>query len=210
MKWMCLPTILICLNACQNTGESKITEAQLSVFAKLMNRNFQTPADQSDTIILDRRSRANGEGLSGHWIYTQLNTGKDNKLYRQRLVNIVVSEDGQSIIQNTYSLSSPEKFENAWDRPDILSQITRADYKSLIQHGCNMVWTSKKEGEWDGKVNRQTCLIHSQRRDRKIRIGSTAYISQDVYKTSESGFEMDMTFLWGSKEGELITLYPVK
>jgi len=200
------------LLGCDSVSESnkthKVTDKELAEFAFLMNRDFQTPSDNKETIILDRRVLVESDNLKGFWFYTQLNTGAEKKLYRQRLAHITVSSDETHIVQKTYALNEPEKFENAWDKPALLTNMGSSDYESLFNEGCELIWTPAGNDQWDGNVDPKNCVIESKRRNKKIRIGSVSFLSQDLYQTSESGYEMDMTYLWGSKPGELIDLYP--
>jgi len=203
-----LCVLLGCDSRTKDNYATPITELQLSKFAELFERNFQTPKTNEETIILDRRVAVSNETSQGLWFYTQLNTGKEQKLYRQRLAHITISTDRTYLIQKTYALNIPEKFENAWKNTNLLSNINSKDYVSLFTEGCELIWTPLEGDQWSGKVDPQNCVIESKRRNKKIRIGSVSFLSKDKYQTSETGYEMDMTYLWGSEAGELIDLFP--
>lgn len=150
------------------------------------------------------------DSLQGVWFYTQLNTRPERKLYRQRLSHLKISEDGSAIVQTTYGLNTPEKYVDAWNHPVLLSTLKPEDFTRYFKTGCEQVWRPADDGAWMGYVDPQTCVITSKRRGKDIRIESEGYLSKDVYRTNERGYDMDMTFLWGTKPGEMITLYPVQ
>lgn len=202
-----IAVMTLCLASCAPTVEG--SQAKLDEFARLLERTFETAPDNAESQIRDKRVSVGSEALSGYWFYTQLNTGKDRKLYRQRISHIKLSDDRTTIIQKTYGLNDPEKYIDAWKTAALLKSLTRADFESYFSEGCEQVWTPVKEGAWSGYVDPQTCVISSKRRNKDIRIESEAYLSNDIYRTNERGYDMDMTFLWGTKPGDYIDLYPV-
>jgi len=205
--------IAFALISCAQSSKSNADPAQdrLEAFAAVYGIDFKTPPDNTEAIIHDVRVRLPSDTLSGLWFYTQLNTGEDRKLYRQRLTHIVYDAGQDVFVQKTYVLKDPAAFENAWLNPDTLSSVTEADFEPLSNSGCLLVWTHQETDavqSWSGYVDPKTCIIKSKRRDTDIRIESESYLSKDLYKTSERGFDQDMNYLWGSKPGEMITLYP--
>jgi len=198
------------LSGCNvSAPKEKTQQIDVQKFASLVENSFETAADNTENIIRDRRVRIQSEALDGIWLYTQLNTGAEGKLYRQRLSNIRLSNDGTRIIQKTYGLKNPTLYENAWEHPERLIALTPDDFESYFNKGCEQVWRSQNNGSWAGYVDPKTCVVSSKRRNKDIRIESEAYLSKDIYRTNERGYEMDMTFLWGTKPGEMIDLYPV-
>ena len=204
--------LVIALSACgAETPQNNLPiNADINVFASLVENTFVTPPENTDTIIKDRRVRVYSDALDGIWFYTQLNTGADGKLYRQRLSNLTLSDDGSAIVQRTYGLKDPSLYENAWEFPERLKALTEADFKPYLTSGCEQIWKPTQTSAWSGYVDPMTCVITSKRRNKDIRIESEGYLSKDEYRTNERGYDMDMTFLWGSKSGEMITLYPVR
>lgn len=189
-------------SACQST---LATDRPDEVLATILIDTFETSGSHQDTYILDRRIRLKSDPLGdGVWFYYQLNTGPERKLYRQRVMNLKAQEDG-TVLQRSYGLKMPQDFENLWDRPNRLSGISAEDITPYFDQGCGMVWTPDGEA-WSGYVDPQTCVIKSRRRNKSIRIESEARIEATRYLTNERGFEMDMTFLWGTKPGDYITL----
>lgn len=195
----------LCLTSCSQADKS----VDIEEFVDLMDRSFATSQDNLDTKIQDRRARIKSQNLDGVWFYSQLNTGDEYKLYRQRISHIRVSDDGAEIIQTTYGLKTPERYVDVWKAPDLLENMTPDDFEPYFSEGCEQVWHPDEKDGWVGYVDPKTCIITSSRRNKDIRIESESYLSVNVHRTTERGYDMDMTFLWGSKPGEFIDLYPV-
>lgn len=209
------PLLAIALMSCQNLrhAESSIDTpraANLDEFASLMEAVFETSPDDTQTIIRDRRQRVKSKYLEGIWVYTQLNTGVDKKIYRQRLSHLSLSEDKTKIIQTAYGFKKPDRYADAWTKISVLNSIKPSDFEPYFDEGCEQIWTPNPDGSWSGYVNPKTCIITSKRRGKQIRIESEGYLSGEVYRTNERGYDMDMTFLWGTKPNEMITLYPIR
>lgn len=206
---ICAAGLLV--SACQHTDaptKSKIVD--LEALAALMENSFATPPENTDSVLRDRRVRVSSDALEGVWFYTQINRAAEEKVYRQRLSHLTLSEDGKSVVQNAYGLKTPEKYTDAWNTPGLLSSISADDYDPYFDGGCEQAWTPEPDGGWTGYVDPLTCIIKSKRRNQEIRIESEGYLSKDEFRTNERGFDKDMNFLWGSKPGEMITLYPTR
>ena len=184
-----------------------LTEYDLDTFVQSITRNFETATDDKDSQILDQRVRISSPELAGEWIYTQLNTGLDKKLYRQRVSHLSLSEDRRSIIQKSYELQTPQEYVDLWNNPQKLKRITHADITPFANDGCVQKWKRDAAQSWYGKVDPQTCIINSKRRHKNIRIESQGRLSGDTYETNERGFDMEMQQIWGSPPGEFIVLY---
>lgn len=199
-----------CSNSERHPNSPPQTLSPVQSFKSLMIGTFKTAPENTENIIDDKRISFQAPALDGEWFYSQLNTGTDKKLYRQRLNQILPGED-ESLILKSYALVSAETYENAWERPQILSKITPEDFKTVFaQTGCDQIWTPDEDGTgWTGKVDPQTCRIFSKRRKTHIYIGADTYISAQRYQTSERGFDETGAQLWGSAPGTLITLYRV-
>jgi len=192
-----------------STGPSEgVSGSYLESFAKLVDRTFETPESDTENIIRDRRVRIHSETLSGVWFYSQMNTGDMHKLYRQRVLQMTLSEDGGTIIQKAYGLKEPDAYVDLWEKPNLLKTLTPDDIKPYFNEGCDQVWRADMGDGWKGYVDPKTCSITSKRRNKDIRIESESYLSKTEYRTTERGYDIDMNFLWGSKPGEMIALYP--
>lgn len=203
-----LLALLIGIAPLANAQDNKLTKADLEAFALLVDRHFRTAETDTENIVLDRRIRLNNPLGNGIWFYAQLNTGQDLKLYRQRLNQLTLSADGNAIIQTSYVLKEPQKFVDTWTKAELLNDLNSEDYKPFFENGCEQVWKKTAGGSWYGRVNPDSCTIQSKRRNKQIRIESEGLLSTEQYQTNERGFEMDGTFLWGTKPGEYISLIP--
>jgi len=203
-------SLILMISSCGEVKEGSNPMVDVDELAILYEQTFETPEDHQDMIIRDQRIRVTSDALQGAWFYTQLNTGAEGKLYRQRLSHLQLSADGTAIVQKTYALKTPESYEDAWEKPELLNALKPADFQSYFTDGCELIWRAKAPDAWAGYVDPKTCVVSSKRRNKDIRIESEVYLSKDIYRTNERGYEMDMTFLWGTKPGEYIELYPVR
>jgi hypothetical protein len=152
--------------------------------------------------LRDRRIRLSPLG-AGEWIYYQVNEGADlENVYRQRVLQLQAGDNG-TIAQVAYTLKTPEPFQ-ALDAP--LSALTLSDLDITLTEGCEMIWIEMPNG-WAGRVDPGRCVIFSERRDTNMRIGSRADLIGNRLRQAESGYDMDGVRLWGSEDGEWLTLY---
>lgn len=190
-----------------NVSSQRLTDLDLKSFAQMMTKDFETAVDDSENKILDRRVRITSPDLKGAWLYTQLNTGADKKLYRQRVSNLTLSDDKTAIIQRSYQLETPENFVDLWDQPQKLSAMTDAALTPFADEGCAQKWKKESDGSWYGHVDPEACVINSKRRNKQIRIEAEGRLSANRYQTNERGFTMEMEQMWGTAPGDFITLY---
>lgn len=154
--------------------------------------------------LLDRRVRIKAPALGEHAIYWQLNSGPEQKVYRQRILTFAADEDGQ-IIQTTWSLREPEKFIDAFASPELFAQLKPDDVEASLPDGCDQIWRRSGDG-WYGSVSPDTCRVWSERRQMWRRIGAEARVSPDAYFQAERGFDDDGNQVFGTKPDELYRL----
>lgn len=179
----------------------------LEAFAALMTDTFQTAPDDPDENFRDRRVRIASPALDGVWIYYQLNTGSERKLYRQRVINLRLADDGGAIIQTTYALKNPEQYVDAWDKPDALASITADDFEPAFDASCEQVWRRGDNGAWSGYVDPKTCRIFSNRRQAYIFIEAEARLDDSNYLQTERGFDENGAQLFGSAPDDFLVLF---
>ncbi len=185
----------------QPTGES----AAFALGSAMLG-DFATSADDKDATIIDRRMIFIVPGFEGVWLYSQLNTGDDLSLYRQRFHQLLPSDNGTQVIQRSFVPVEPERFVDAWEKGDAFVGLTMDDMKAALGEGCEQVWTQGEDEVWRGVVDPLTCTIFSERRQAKIRIGAEGFYRDDVMGTTERGFDAEMNQIWGSAPGEFILL----
>lgn len=194
--------VLIVLGACTTTpAPDTPIDPVTRLAADLAGSYNRAPVDTAEP-LRDRRIRLSPLG-AGEWIYYQVNEGTDlETVYRQRVLHLQGRDDG-TIAQVAYTLKTPEQFQ-ALDAP--LSALTLSDLDSAFTEGCEMIWIEMPNG-WAGRVDPGRCVIFSERRDMEIRIGSRADLIGNRLRQAESGYDMDGVQLWGSEDGEWLTLY---
>lgn len=204
----------IALAACASQNDiseapasSEMTEADVEALASLMTDVFETAPDDPDNNIRDQRVRFKTPALEGVWLYYQLNTGEERSVYRQRVTHLTLSDDASAILQKTYRLKEPERYVDAWSKPDLLAATTQDDIEPFFEDGCEQVWKMEGDGSWRGYVDPKTCRIFSERRQKYISIEAEAELSENTYKQTERGIDSDGTVLFGTEPGEFIVLY---
>ena len=181
-------------------------EADLAELAGLMLNNYATLPDNTEQTIIDRRVAVEVEGSDAIWFYSQLNTGDDQSLYRQRFHKLTLMGDGTTIVQRSYVPRDPDRYVDGWADETAFSDLTEDDIEPALSHGCDQHWRKAEDGTWQGKVDPASCEIYSARRQTIIRIGADGFYDGHTYGTSERGFDADMNPIWGSKPGEFIPL----
>jgi len=185
----------------QGTGQSELSELAL-----LMMGDFATTPDNKEQTIIDRRVPVSVRDEGGVWFYSQLNTGDEQKVYRQRFHQLVTSSDGHSLVQRSYVPIETSRYVDGWAHPEVFAALSLADMRPVLGQGCEQNWVMDPKGIWRGKVDPHSCELFSERRQRTIRIGADSYYRTGVHGTSERGFDEEMNPVWGSKPGEYITL----
>lgn len=184
-----------------------LTDADLDAFVALMIDVFETAPNDPDNNIRDQRVQIDAPALDGAWVYYQLNTGEDRKVYRQRVIHLSISENEDALIQRTYGLNEPASYVDAWQNPALLSALTKEKMKPYFEDGCNQVWRRDAANSWKGYVDPTTCSIFSERRQSHISIEAEAQLDETSYRQTERGFDANGNKLFGTAPGELIVLY---
>ncbi len=190
----------------RDNSPSATENAGLRQLSQLMLGDFATPPDNLEQTIIDRRVAVSVAGETGIWFYSQLNTGTDQAVYRQRFHRLDHAGDGESVIQRSFEPVDASRFVDGWAHPEAFAALAMTDMKPVLGEGCEQVWSKDAEGVWRGTVDPRRCEIFSERRQTTIRIGADGFYRGDVFGTSERGFDAEMNPVWGSKPGEYITL----
>ncbi len=192
--------------AAQDDVASTTEDAGLRQLSQLMLGDFATTPDDLEQTIIDRRIAVSVAGETGIWFYSQLNTGTDQKVYRQRFHRLDLAGDGESVIQRSFEPADANRFVDGWAQPEAFAGLAKTDMKPVLGEGCEQVWARDADGVWRGKVDPHRCEIFSERRQTTIRIGADGFYRGDVFGTSERGFDAEMNPVWGSKPGQYITV----
>ncbi|MEM8919213.1 MAG: chromophore lyase CpcT/CpeT [Pseudomonadota bacterium] len=175
--------------------------------AEAMTGRFASAPDDKGSRVEDFRVPVHNMG-PGEWIYFQRNQGPETRTerraYRQRVLQLV-SAPGGGVSQITWSLKAPELFASAPRHPGVLKALDKKALKLTMEAGCEQRWLyDAGEGEggmWRGRVDPVECTIYSQRRQKRIGIGSETRLSANSLREAERGFDLDGTQLWGTPPG---------
>ncbi len=177
--------------------------------AELMAGSYQT-SDVESGYFRDTRVRLPALG-AGEWLYTQLNTGADQKLYRQRVLNLSPLNDGTGDVQQVaYSFRVPADFSEFLNEPKRWRQLRLEDLHLSFAAGCAMRWREPADASrwrWLGEVSPETCRVYSQRRKSEIAIGAEAQLGVDALWQTERGFALTGEQLFGSGPDEYTRAY---
>jgi len=168
--------------------------------AAMMEGQFASLPTDPDNNFQDRRTRIPALG-EGEWLYYQINTGADLKVYRQRVIQLIDKSSG-IVEQNAYTLEGQENFIDA-GKNNIA--ISLGDLTPAFTEGCAQIWTWDS-GRWEGLVDHKTCTIYSTRRERDIGIGAQARLTEYALFQAEAGYELDGTKIFGTEDGDFIEL----
>ena len=189
-----------------DSWSAALDESDVYALADLMLGYFATAVGNTEQTIIDGRLRVDNLGEEGVWIYSQLNTGDELSLYRQRFHHLMLSDDRMQVIQRSYAHTDPDKFIDVWENPAVLARLRKSDLEPVLDADCAQIWTLDVEGRWRGVVDPHRCKVFSERRQETIRIGADSYYQGDDFGTSERGFDEGMNPIWGSAPGEFIIL----
>lgn len=175
--------------------------------AEAMTGRFASDPDAEGNRVEDFRVPVHNMG-PGEWIYFQRNQGPasrtERRAYRQRVLQLVPAPGG-GVSQITWSLKAPELFAAAPRHPGVLKALDKKALKLTMEAGCEQRWLfdagAGEGGTWRGQVDPAECTIYSQRRQKRIGIGSETRLSADGLLEAERGFDLNGNQLWGTPSG---------
>ncbi len=161
--------------------------------------------DTEDPLLTDRHVRVSAPALGEHVMYWQLNSGAEQKVYRQRLLVFEPGAEPGTVRQIAWSLPEPPRFVNAWESPALFAGFTREDVVEDLPASCAQLWQRRDDG-WYGRVDPAVCRIWSERRQAWRRIEGEAFVTADNYLTAERGFDDAGTQVFGTAPDEYYVL----
>jgi len=161
--------------------------------------------DTEDPLLTDRHVRVSAPTLGEHVMYWQLNSGPEQKVYRQRLLVFEPGAEPGTVRQVTWSLPEPASFVNAWESPAAFAGFTREDVEQDLPPSCAQLWRRRDDG-WYGRVDPAVCRIWSERRQAWRRIEGEAFVTADNYLTAERGFDDAGTQVFGTAPDQYYVL----
>jgi hypothetical protein len=184
------------------------SEADVAALTALLEGRYRTVHDAhrpDAPQLTDQRQRVEVPALGGHVFYWQLNSGPEQAIYRQRLLQFVAEPDTGYIRQRTWSFVSPERFADRFHDAGLFAAITAADLASDLPEGCDPRWRPAGD-RWYGYVDPSRCVIFSERHQEQRHIEAEVELSQEGLRQAERGFAADGGQLFGTPPGELLSL----
>lgn len=183
--------------------EAKAMAGDAGALARLLAGRFEGRDSAGNVDLADFRAAIPPLG-EGEWLYFQRE--QDGAVYRQRVIQLLPQGDG-SVAQVTWTLGDPAQFADALRNPAILASLDAGDLTEGRAPDCPFTWTRDADGNgWRGLVDPAACVISSQRRSERIRIGAESRLTVHALAEAERGFALDGALLWGTPEGDFARL----
>ncbi len=191
-----------------NDNNSDRTQALL----ELLQGRYQSAAvlepDRPGPQLTDHRIRVDSPALGEAVVYWQLNSGPEQHIYRQRLLIFAMDSDSGKIIQQTWSLAEPMRFDANEDQAALFATLDQADLIRELPESCDPVWQAHPDG-WYAHTDPERCRIFSERHQDWRHIEAEVLLSAAGLQQAERGFDGQGRQLFGSPPGELFRLYRV-
>jgi hypothetical protein len=211
IKFFGLPMLTLLCFAIAAAAEKP--DDDLDAMLAMMAGTYRTnPADlvgEEMPELLDRHVRVDAPAIGAYVVYWQLNSGPDEKVYRQQVLVFMRAESGDEIVQQAWSLREPAKFIDAFDDPAVFASLKTTDLQPSLPDGCDQLWRKTEDG-WYGRISPDTCRVWSERRKMWRRIGAEAKVEADAYWQGERGFDDDGKQLFGTQPGDMYRLQRIE
>ena len=179
-----------------------------AVLAELLAGRYQSEAmiDGSDgPWLTDYRVRVNNPELGETVMYWQIDTGPEQRTYRQRLLVMELDEESGHVRQHTWSLHEPERFAGQVDNRELFGKLTWADLFRELPAVCDPLWQPIADG-WRGYTDPERCRIFSERHQDWRYIEAEVELSESGLRSTERGFDGAGNQLFGTDPGVFIEL----
>ena len=176
--------------------------------AELLAGTFKSEAMISGgdgTWLTDYRIRVDNPELGETVLYWQIDTGPEQRSYRQRLLVMEIDEDSGRVRQHTWSLRHPERFTGQFDNLALFGKLTRADLFRELPETCDPMW-QPIAGGWRGYTDPERCRIFSERHQDWRYIEAEVELGQSGLRSTERGFDGEGRQLFGTEPGVFIEL----
>ncbi len=174
----------------------------------LLEGRYRTVHDQHspDTPQLtDRRHRVVVPALGTHVLYWQLNSGPEQRIYRQRLLVIEPDEASGLLRQRTLSFREPARYADEFDNAALFASLTADDVLDELNPDCVPLWQETRRG-WRAYLDPARCRIFSSRHQDYRHIEAEVELEPESLRQAERGFDSEGRQLFGTPPGELLLL----
>lgn len=196
---------MLVLAACESlSAPQPVPESPAARLAADMTGRFATLPDDPDNDYAETRRRVALDG--GVWVFSELRTGPERTLYRQRLFALTDQPDGR-VRSAAFALNDEAAARLAAGAPP--ESLTDADLLPAFTPAggadCDMIWTQEPDGDWYGHISPEACRILSPRRG-EMGLEAESRLERDVILQTERGFSADGEQLFGTAPGVFIRL----
>ncbi|MCC5861461.1 MAG: hypothetical protein JJT93_06075 [Gammaproteobacteria bacterium] len=155
--------------------------------------------------LVDRRHRVLAPALGEHVLYWQLNSGPEQRIYRQRL--LVIEPDAASglLRQRTMSFRAPARFADRFDDAALFAALTEEDVVNELPPDCLPLWRETRRG-WRSYLDPARCRIFSSRHQDYRHIEAEVDLGPQSLGQAERGFDGQGRQLFGTPPGEMLLL----
>jgi hypothetical protein len=200
-----LAVAVLALAACESRPPAApASQGAAARLAEAMTGRFATLPDDPDNDYAETRRRVERDGAA--WVFSELRTGPDRTLYRQRLFALTNEPDGR--VRSTAHAFSDDAAARlaAGAMPESLSdQDLLPAFTALDGASCDMIWTRLPDGIWTGTISPEACRIVSPRRG-EIGLEAESRLGPDSLFQTERGFSAEGEQLFGTPPGVFIRL----
>ncbi len=172
----------------------------LEALAEMMDGTFETSLPEP---FRDRRQRIEAPRLGQAVFYLQLNQGAELDLYRQRVLVLTPTPEGDAVVQRAYRLIEPELWVDAG--PGQFTDLAPDQVHHAMEPGCEMTWRRVPTG-FQGYTDPEQCRIISSRTGKPRRIESENRLMRDALWLAERGFDPQGQQLFGTEPGDFYRL----
>ncbi len=189
---------------------SAVAAGSIDVLINLMVGEYRSKpvdveVDDQFELLVDRRVVVDVPQLGRHVLYWQLNTGEDERVYRQRLLAFEYVPERNAIVQTTWSFREPENYVDAFSVSQRLAMIGPDDIERTLPVGCEQVWQPAEDG-YEALLQAKDCRIWSERRKSWRLIEAEAKVTTEAYWQAERGFDDEGQQVFGTPAGQLYRL----
>ena len=201
--------LLLCM--CTSLFGRAIAQPSADHLVSLLEGRYQTTHDTHSPDapqLTDHRVRVENQSLGTHVLYWQLNSGPEQRVYRQRLLIIEPDPASGQLRQRTYSFAEPDRFADEFDNPALFAALTQQDLTTELPSECDPLWREFEDG-WLGYVDPAHCRIFSTRHQDYRHIEAEVRLTPEALRQTERGFDAQGRQLFGSPPGEMLELLRV-